>query len=722
MASASVTNTASIEADIISDLLKKSFSVRAIGEQNTIVKQRPTPKLTITSKGRSFQESWYAKKDWLCGSSALKKLFCWPCLLFCPGKSPTWTKSGYNDMHGFLSDCKKHERSNSHMGAFKTWKMYGAGVRVDSLISQARRDEIQRHNEEVRQNREILKTITEAVLYLSRQELAFRGHDESEDSLSRGNYRELLESFAKFDSVFERRLHGRLAESERGGVGGGRFTGVSPEIQNDLINCLDSIIEDEIFKEINDCTFMSVQVDETSDVSTKEQVSMIARLDKGSEIVERQLGFVDVSSNRNAAAITQVIKDKLSQHSGIKDKLIMQTYDGAAVMSGHINGVQVQVRQEYPFAHFVHCAAHRLNLVLCQSASSISPIKIFFVNVGAFSTFTSNAPKRKAFLTSHKIEFPNPGDTRWYYRARVINVLHKNYENLLEIFEGVVDQPVGWDDETLDKLSGLLHYLNSFLFCFSVCVFYKILGQSSILYSVLQGRQTDFNYGMTKIERFKTFVSSLRSDEAFDEFYQEAVDKVGPPVSRADTKHNYKQLYFEILDSIVGMLNERFKDMERFGFLDLVNPKVFATWGGVVPPEKINLLKQTYGPLFDVPMLENQLSFIYRDKDFHKETSDELLKYIFKFNLQSSIPEAVKLLKMNGVLSIASASVERSFSCLKRVKGYLRNTMGQGRLSSLCRISIHKDIIKLKEDANVLHEEVIKKFVEKPRRLAFLYK
>jgi hypothetical protein len=131
------------------------------------------------------------------------------------------------------------------------------------------------------------------------------------------------------------------------------------------------------------------------------------------------------------------------------------------------------VRQEYPFAHFVHCAAHRLNLVLCQSASSISPVKIFFVNVGAFSTFTSNAPKRKAFLTSHKMEFPNPGDTRWYYRACVINVLHKNYENLLEIFEGVVDQPVGWDDETLDKVSGLLHYLNSFLFCFSVCVFIR---------------------------------------------------------------------------------------------------------------------------------------------------------------------------------------------------------------------------------------------------------
>ena len=154
---------------------------------------------------------------------------------------------------------------------------------MDSLLLQVRRDEIQRHNEEVRQNREILKTVSEAELYLSKQELAFRGHDESEDSPNKGDYRELLESFAKFDSVFEQRLHGRLAESERGVDG--RFTGVSPKIQNDLISCLDSIIDDEIMKKINDCSFLSVHVDETSDVSTKEQESIIARLDKGSEIV-----------------------------------------------------------------------------------------------------------------------------------------------------------------------------------------------------------------------------------------------------------------------------------------------------------------------------------------------------------------------------------------------------------------------------------------------------
>ena len=55
---------------------------------------------------------------------------------------------------------------------------------------------MQRHNEQVRQSRQTLKRSSEAVLFLSKQELACRGHDELNDSLNKGNYRELLECFA----------------------------------------------------------------------------------------------------------------------------------------------------------------------------------------------------------------------------------------------------------------------------------------------------------------------------------------------------------------------------------------------------------------------------------------------------------------------------------------------------------------------------------------------
>ena len=46
----------------------------------------------------------------------------------------------------------------------------------------------------------------------------------------------------------------------------GVFTGVYSEIQNDLIEFIDSVIQDQVDKEIENCRFLSIQVDETTDV------------------------------------------------------------------------------------------------------------------------------------------------------------------------------------------------------------------------------------------------------------------------------------------------------------------------------------------------------------------------------------------------------------------------------------------------------------------------
>ena len=291
------------------------------------------------------------------------------------------------------------------------WKTFDISEKVAVMFSRARREEIERHNE-VRQNRGMLRTLSEAVLYLSRQELPFRGHDESSYSLNRGNYRELLESFAKFGTAFERRLHGKVAESERGNAG--VFTGVSGDMQNDLVECIDSVVHDQIGEEVQQCTFLSVQVDETTDVSTKEQLSVIIRLDKKDGVVERVLKCYNVSLERTAPAIGSIVKDVFIHYGdSTLDKLIMQTYDGASVMSRHISGVQTLVREDYPFAYFFHCTAHRLNLVLCQSASSIPLARVFFANVAAFSTFAGNSHRRKDLFLSIGIDIPKPGETRW---------------------------------------------------------------------------------------------------------------------------------------------------------------------------------------------------------------------------------------------------------------------------------------------------------------------
>jgi len=51
------------------------------------------------------------------------------------------------------------------------------------------------YNENVRLNRLFMEHLIDLILYLSKQELALCGHDESSSSLNKGNYKELFEMF-----------------------------------------------------------------------------------------------------------------------------------------------------------------------------------------------------------------------------------------------------------------------------------------------------------------------------------------------------------------------------------------------------------------------------------------------------------------------------------------------------------------------------------------------
>ena len=47
-------------------------------------------------------------------------------------------------------------------------------------------------------------------------------------------------------------------------------------------------------------------------------------------------------------------------------------------MSSELKGVQAKVKEHAPDAIFIHCYAHRLNLILSQAASSNAKCNVFF--------------------------------------------------------------------------------------------------------------------------------------------------------------------------------------------------------------------------------------------------------------------------------------------------------------------------------------------------------
>jgi len=110
------------------------------------------------------------------------------------------------------------------------------------------------------------------------------------------------------------------------------------------------------------------------------------------------------------------------------------------------NGVQAKVKEHAPDAIFIHCYAHRLNLVLSQTASSNAKCNVFFSTLGGLSTFFTTSLKRMSLLDDVvKTRFPKLPPTTWSYSAQLVVTVQHNLEDLLQLFEHIVETPQSFD-------------------------------------------------------------------------------------------------------------------------------------------------------------------------------------------------------------------------------------------------------------------------------------
>ncbi|KAJ9601818.1 hypothetical protein L9F63_000046, partial [Diploptera punctata] len=343
------------------------------------------------------------------------------------------------------------------------------------------------HNNLVRKNRDIMRRFIDVVCFLSGQEMAFRGHDESRDSLklNKGNYVELVKLLSEYDEKLKYHLEHSTT-----------FTGMSNLIQNDLIASISNILMDRIKREINESNFISIVLDEATDVSNFSQLSPVFRyVTERGQVHERFLGLINVSNDRTAEALYKIVV-QLIHNFGCEKKLIAQSYDGAAVMVSQLNGLQS--------------------------------------------------------------------------RTRVL-------------------------DEEIKK---------------------------------------------------------------------------------------------------------RFSNLDSLLFLELLNVKNFDMYKHCFPEIAFQSLKDSYGNVFEFSSLRSQLVVTFISEDMRHKSVSDLLKFIRSNDLQTAYCEVVKLCELTLTIPATSASVERSFSTLKRIKNYVRNSQGQERLTNLAVLSIERGLLKqLKQES-----------------------
>ena len=140
---------------------------------------------------------------------------------------------------------EKHNNCHTHKQAMVAWYDYKKNTQKRTTIAD-RLDSAR--SLQVQHNRHYVKTVAEVILLCAQQDIGLRGHRESQSSLNRGNFLEILNLVASHDAtVQERLLHG-----PRNAV----YT--SPDIQNSLLNVMANMVRKKICNAVRGWCFFAI--------------------------------------------------------------------------------------------------------------------------------------------------------------------------------------------------------------------------------------------------------------------------------------------------------------------------------------------------------------------------------------------------------------------------------------------------------------------------------
>ncbi|CAF4531509.1 unnamed protein product, partial [Rotaria sp. Silwood2] len=388
----------------------------------------------------------------------------------------------------------------------------------------------------IRKNRDRLVKISSTLLFLTRQMISFRGHQEDENSSNQGNFLEFLRWASTTDpaikSIFE--------------DSAGNATYLSHDIQNELINIMSNEIREEISFMLNKNKY-ALMADECRDVSGTQQLSIVIRfvpdpnrctIDKVYIVKEYFLGFIPLAQF-DVETLANKIAEFLNYWKIPLESCICLCFDGTSVMSGCVAGVHVYLKKYIPNSVYVHCAAHRLNLVISDTCKVIYYISDYFSIVSQIYTFFTESGVTNIHFKQAQIDLGQVQSstlklwiiTRWIAIDSIVN----NFPAIVRALRDLSEDGSG--TRSTNALGILIHAKKS-VFIISTFILHKLLGIIKVLSDQLKSPSLDYVRGEHLIKSVIQQLKDLRNDQCFYQIYDKAKDFCS--LHEIDFTHTYR--------------------------------------------------------------------------------------------------------------------------------------------------------------------------------------
>uniref|UniRef100_A0A2S2NB80 Zinc finger MYM-type protein 1 n=1 Tax=Schizaphis graminum TaxID=13262 RepID=A0A2S2NB80_SCHGA len=658
-------------------------------------------------------------------------VFCGPCLLFDRDNYSQFSKDGFNDRKNAESRVSQHENSTKHKSNLITLKERAntLGTINVSLTKQL--------DEHINYWENVLRRVVATVKALSSRGLPLRGHNEKFGSTQNGNYLMAMELISEFDPFLAEHI------GKFGQCGSGHTNYLSSTIYEEIIQLMADKIRQKIIDEIKTVKYYSIIVDSSPDISHVDQLSFVIRYVQENGVpIERFLQFLPNTGHKAIELFDSVTK-LLNSYEIKIENCRGQSYDNARNMSGIYSGLQARIKELNPLIEYVPCSAHSLNLVGSCAADSCDDTLTYFSLLQTVYNFFSSSTNRWEILKTQLKNNPESktvkilSNTRWPSRDDACKSLNSSWNEirnaLISITNNLTEKAT-----TINEARSILNKLDSLETAFMTVLWSCLLDRLNKASKQLQSVNIDVSVIVDIYDSLIEYTKSLRNPIIFNEYenkakllsvvkeYKKSRNRVRK--SFHDETRNQEQelegsdkfrvktytVYTVILNYLTNELEDRraayFLFNSRFSFLGKL-----TEYSVDEIMEFAKNLQNNYKEDLEEDFPNECIHLQAHLKNKDKMSILQLCKWLKEYGFYEMYPNIDIAIRIFVCTPAANCSTERSFSCLKRIKTYLRSQIKQERLNSMAILTIESSLL-----VSLPYEDIIKSFANKTARRQLL--
>ncbi|KAK0137821.1 Zinc finger protein 862 [Merluccius polli] len=510
-----------------------------------------------------------------------------------------------------------------------------------------------------------------------------------------------------------------------------------------MLDILAAVIERPILQAIRTSQAVGLELDESTDVSVLRQLDIHVRyLDQEGKLCCHFLALVPIQDGK-ADSIVGAVREVVEKKEIPPHLICGLGTDGAAVMTGRINGVAKQLSEIWPGLLCTHCAAHRLALACKDAADKVPYMKTFKEHLQQLHLYFRNSANRSAALSAAAavlgitdLKVKEVKDTRWLSQHLAIQNLQKNISAVLNVLAEEVEV------RKCAAAKGLYSFLATYRFIAALHLQADVLPHLSRLSKIFQKEDLNFLAIKEQVPVTLAIIGHIkdagdqqapgshlsRLNQSLDDpaglgqfsiSVEQERGRRGQPEG-GDREHFWRRFRSEVMDpylnGLIRGLEERFPNLEVFGSFSALGPQAATSPDHEAAHGHLRTLAEHFPSVDASIAVEEWMSFrehvvsgALKDKTQLGIMNDLTSKYE-EFGVL--YPNLCKLAAIALTVPLSSVNCERDFSTMNRVKTDLRNRLQGEHLEACMRISISGPSVQ-----EFPYEEALKIFFRKPRKI-----